>query len=118
MDALNDVMGFDHVVLSDGRGNVRRVDVDSSALDGLHVDDMRLPDGWELLDGFSGQHGYDGPVMHESEFIGGGLERYIRANAGLYVAVIVWGDAAPECREDGDVIDGWAVAFRPLATNE
>lgn len=115
MDALNDVMGFDYVVLSDGRGHVHPTDVDAPALDGLYDDDMQLADGWELLGGFSGQHGYDGPVMHESEFIGGGMERHIRSNAGLYVALIVWGD--PGCPEVGDEVVGWAVAFRPLGTN-
>lgn len=118
METLNDVMEFDHVVLSDGRGNVRRTGVDAPALDGLHVADMWLDEGWELLDGFSGQHGYGGPVMHESEFIGGGMERHVRANAGLYVSLIVWDDPDPEWPEEGDQIVGWAVAFRPLGTNE
>lgn len=45
--------------------------------------------GWEVLSGYSGQHGYSGPVMHQSEFIGGGLEGRIRKEPGYWVALTV-----------------------------
>lgn len=43
---------------------------------------------WELLDGYSGQQSYGGPVMHPSEFIGGGMARDILDQPGVYVAVV------------------------------
>jgi hypothetical protein len=62
-----------------------------------------------LLDGFSGQYGYSGPIMHPSEFIGGGMERHIRETPGLYVAVVVT-DLDVDDGDDDAV--GWAVAYR------
>ena len=64
--------------------------------------------GWDgLLEGFTGQYGYRGPIMHESEGIGGGLESYILENPGWYCAVVV---------NDGDSEDyepcGWAIAYK------
>lgn len=64
--------------------------------------------GWDgLLTGFTGQYCYRGPIMHESEVIGGGIERYILENPGWYCAVVV---------NDGDSEDyepcGWAIAYK------
>jgi hypothetical protein len=53
-------------------------------------DDELDSDRWELLDGYSGQYGYSGPVMHPSEFIGGGMARDILATPGTYVAVAAY----------------------------
>ncbi len=64
--------------------------------------------GWDgLLTGFTGQYAYNGPCMHESEYVGGGLERYILENPGWYcVTAITDGDS-----EDSDLC-GWAVAYK------
>lgn len=62
--------------------------------------------GWNLLTGYTGQCGYNGPVMHPSEYIGGGMERDILANPGWYVVTAVMGD------EDYEPY-GWAVAYLP-----
>jgi hypothetical protein len=63
---------------------------------------------WTLLDGYSGQDGYSGPIMHDAEFIGGALERDILATPGVYVVI-----AAYWVNEE-DTTDwtpeGWAVA--------
>lgn len=45
-------------------------------------------DRWELLDGYSGQQGYSGPIMHASELIGGGMARDILDTPGIYVALV------------------------------
>jgi hypothetical protein len=45
---------------------------------------------WELLDGYSGQDRYAGPIMHDSEFIGGGMARDILDQPGVYVAVAAY----------------------------
>ena len=68
--------------------------------------------GWDgLLTGFTGQYCYRGPIMHESEVIGGGIERYILENPGWYCAVVV---NVPE--EDSDTyngnVAGWAIAYK------
>jgi len=69
---------------------------------------------WELLEGFTGQHGYSGPIMHESEYIGGGLAAHILSHPGHYVVVSVDG-WLPESNDDevSSVSVGWAVAFKP-----
>lgn len=106
--SLAEAMDFDHVVT---------VAPDGTVLDGpdlltpeLFVDsdgtEIFMPgdEPWELLRGYSGQHGYSGPVNHSSEVIGGGLERDILARPGYYVAIVARTDDDPA---------GWAVAFHP-----
>lgn len=118
MGTLNDLMSFGHVVFSDGKGNVYGDHIHATEIvyqelddDGQCIDDKIhcLPEGWETLSGFTGQYSYNGPVMHPSEYIGGGLERYIRENAGYYVALVVDGIGGPD-DEDNNI--GWAVAFK------
>src|SRR5262245_35140668 len=56
-------------------------DVHDMLIDGiLHAESL----WWEALTGYTGQYGYRGPVMHASEFVGGRLERDIRATPGVY----------------------------------
>ena len=62
-------------------------------------DDHSLETGWELLTGFSGQYSYNGPGMHASEYIGGGLAQHILDTTGLYT--VLYGD------------DCWYVAHKP-----
>ena len=135
MKSLNDLMEFGRVVRSDGAGNVSDSDVPDSVQYGapemvyvlldsdgqairrpgesdFHIVD--LPDDWTLLTGFTGQYGYSGALMHQSEFIGGGLERHIRENAGYYVAVIVDGLVDDPTGEVKTEPDSWAVAFKEL----
>lgn len=92
---LNDITEFDcpFVVHSDG--------------DVTNTPDMQAPEvfddescnsNWELLSGFTGQYGYNGPMMHPSEYIGGALAKHILSTPGVYCAV-----ADP----DGE---GWYVA--------
>jgi hypothetical protein len=53
--------------------------------------------GWEPERGWTGQDRYSGPLMHASEFVGGGLARHILETPGVWVAVSV------EClRDDPD----------------
>lgn len=123
---LNTIMEFDHVVRVDGDGNVSDVDVpffapevvvetdaDGSIL-GEHEAEMLRSiraQGWDLLTGFTGQYSYNGPIMHSSEYIGGGLEKHILANPGYYVTVVVAVDL-------DDPSPGWAVAYRPLTEED
>ena len=114
-DTLNAEMEFGSVIYSHGDGTVsdartmRGPDVYTDELeDGTWVEEA-LDEPWELLDGFSGQHGYSGPIMHASEYISGGLARHILETAGFYVATVVM---PMPLDEDDDVdSDEWAVAY-------
>lgn len=134
-ESLNETMQAGHAVRVHPGGRV------ADAPDGVYVPEgayvheegaepVLEADGWELMTGYSGQHGYTGPVMHNSEYIGGGLERDIRERPGLYVALVVdhvgvgetvcHGCGAPEgewcvdgCDADRETLtEGWVVAFR------
>lgn len=101
---LNDIMEIDHVieVQSDG-GIIARPDIFAPELYDGDLDSTT----WELLDGYTGQQG-GGSIMHNSESIGGRMERDIRENPGVYVAVVcTWLDAE---EDDEDTVEGWAVA--------
>lgn len=52
--------------------------------------------GWKAVSGASGQHDYGGPVFHESEYVGGGLEDSMRERGGTYMAVSVNDDETDE----------------------
>lgn len=118
---LNDMMQIDHVI------RVREGGVIDAGVTGvwapeIHVgtdEDGQITDaderqmiedaeaqGWTLLTGWTGQYSYNGPIMHASEYIGGGLETHIRETPGLYCAVVV------ETDDDRDDAAGWAVAYR------
>jgi len=90
---LNDIMQFDLIVRVAEDGTITEPrDIHIYAeLDVMPngEDDFSISEGWELLKGFTGQYGYNGPVMHPSEFIGGGLERHIRETPGYYVTLVV-----------------------------
>jgi hypothetical protein len=67
---------------------------------------------WEFVDGFSGQYGYSGPVMHPSEFLGGGMARYVLETPGIYCVVGVY----DMNDDDGDTaLYGWALVTIPDA---
>lgn len=108
--ALYTIMSFDHVVeiMPDG-SLIERPDIYAPEVCDDHCSNDVIVDGWRddewsLLNGFSGQYGYSGPCMHDSEFIGGGLARHILETPGIYVAVIV------KCLCDDTECESWAVA--------
>lgn len=119
---LNALMEFDHVIRVHADGTVTEprdvhapeiyVDTDGDgsilAEHDREMIAMVKRQGWALMDGYSGQQGYSGPIMHPSEFIGGGLERDIMATPGDYVALVV------ETNDDDDELAGWAVARRDV----
>jgi hypothetical protein len=137
---ITDLMGFDHVVavMPDGRvidtdEGFNHLDVHAPEVvidydgpfaeaqiskehDDAMVENLR-EQGWEVLSGYSGQYQYAGPIMHASEFIGGGLEERIREEPGYWVALTVDihpSEDDPEHEENGgsgesDYV-GWIVA--------
>jgi hypothetical protein len=109
MARLTDFMEFDRVIRV--HGDSRLTDEPGAYApevhyqgDGSSEDDLWVSSGWELLNGYSRQYGYAGPVMHPSEFIGGRMELDILDEPGVYVAVVV------SCDDGEDA--GWAVARR------
>jgi hypothetical protein len=127
-DNLNQVMEFDHVVEVHADGSV--TDSEESPYfelsyyltdpeTGLWEFQSSIPEGWELMTGYTGQYGYNGPCMHASEYIGGRMARDILETPGLYVALIVESDCGyteEHCNdEDGCQCEpeGWAVAYKP-----
>lgn len=132
---LNRKMEFDHpvMVLPNGDGDVSdapagiyapesTIDVDDNA---QIVGDAEARwrasvevDGWEVFtNGYSGQYGYRGPIMHASEFIGGHLADDIMARPGIYVAVTVEVSCPHDETAGCDCEDepaGWAVLRRDL----
>jgi len=106
---LNDIMEFGRVIEVHEDGSITDAPAGIYA-PGLMNDELESGE-WEMLDGFSGQDRYSGPIMHNSEYIGGAMERYIRESPGIYVALVSY-----YCSEDGgggefeDDAEGWAVA--------
>lgn len=113
---LNGIMEIDHVVRVNDDGTVS----DQPDIYAPELHDGTVSDGWTLMDGYSAQYGYSGPVMHASEYIGGRLAADILATPGVYVAVANYAttpddaddadDATDPDDEAPDDIDGWAVA--------
>lgn len=137
--SLNETMQFDHVVRVNEHGRVSEPrDVRGPEGAYVHTEgaepelEQRPGGGWSMLSSWTRQYSYNGPVMHNSEFIGGGLEEHIRQTPGYYVALYVShvGTGETACAEcgaesgewctdncEGDretLIDGWVVAFREL----
>ncbi len=89
--SLNDRMEMDHVVQVLEDGSV----IDRNDLYGPEVYDDTVEEPWTLLTGFTGQYGYNGPAMHSSEYVGGGLERHILENPGYYVTLMDYSEENP-----------------------
>lgn len=110
--ALSDRMEFDHVIRVDDDGTVTdgpdNVHAPSVYMDAGTLDAEPDGEGWYLLSGYTGQYGYNGPVMHSSEFIGGGLADDILSEPGIYAAVVVY--AMDDDDDETDNIAGWAIA--------
>lgn len=107
-DNLNAVMEFDHVIIVEEGGIVHTEQTGEHAPDLL---DGELSDSaWSLLNGYSGQYGYSGPIMHPSEFVGGRMADDILSAPGFYVVIA-------DYPGDGEEPDGWAVAFKPVPTD-
>lgn len=118
-DNLNDVMEFDHVIRVHDDGTVTHepgvyapavwfysasdAETNNPSID--HGTGTR----WELLNGYSGQDRNAGPIMHDDEYIGGGMADDLLSKPGVYVAVEIRDlDADRDAGDDDSV--GWAVA--------
>lgn len=111
IDSLSEIMDFDHVVRVHEDGSVS--DEPNLFAPGLYGDEATGEEwidgsGWEFFSiGYTGQYGYSGPIMHNSELLSGALAYDILATPGVYVSCYVkWLDAE---NEDTDTIEGWAI---------
>lgn len=105
---LNEIMDFDSVVeVKDNGQIVYRPDEYAPEL----LDEQIDSDEWEFFStGYTGQHGYRGPIMHNSEFIGGRLESDILSTPGVYVAVVAsWTPGEEDDPDEGTILEGWAI---------
>ena len=125
---LNLMTEFDNVFYSDGKGHLTKApDVSEPYEWPTYYGDDEVTDeelfadivsqGWTPLKGFSGQWGYNGPVMHVSEFIGVGcgMHCYILETEGYYVCVPVEAlEKDPDTGEwePGSMAAGWALLYR------
>jgi endonuclease YncB( thermonuclease family) len=102
---------FDHVFRVGEDGSI------SDAPESLYApelhDEELYGDGWEFFSaGYTGQYGYNGPIMHNSEQMGGQLERDVLATPGDYAMVVAYW--SPEDGDDSEetIAEGWAVVRR------
>lgn len=113
---LEDMMEFDHVIRVHEDGTIS----EPGGFWAPEFYDSRCFDkSWTMLTGYTGQYLYSGPVMHDSEYIGGGLAEDILDTPGVYVAVTHTYTAEcehpTEC-ECEDVQEGWGIAFQEWHT--
>ena len=117
-----DSQEFDHVFRVTANGVIEEPDYIGPDL--YHDDKEDIVDNgapmssseWTALTGYTGQYGYDGAVMHSSEYIGGRLaEDIISLSAGgdLGGMPLVWVVTSVELLDDDDVV-GWAVLYREM----
>jgi hypothetical protein len=114
---LSDAMEFDHPIRVHDDGSIS--DIENFYAPDMHDGEIESNTGWRLITGWSGQYSYSGPVMHNSEYIGGALAKHILSTPGIWVAVVcTWLAGECSCYADGynscetDVTDGWGLCFR------
>lgn len=113
---LSEFMEFDRVIRSNGDGTFEHVpgvyapEVNLIETESGTWELEELSGGWTFLIGFSGQDGYGGPLLHTSEYIGGGLAEHIAKVPGLYAVVAAF--PLPLDDDDDSDPDSWVVVYR------
>lgn len=135
-EALSKIADFDHIfaVLPDGTVADTEGGVPLSTVYGLHAPDAHEPDvhattltygdaTWSLpLSGLTGQYGYSGPWLHDSEMIVGGVAERVLSTPGLWVAIYATFDCDDDDHQIGTgdhdecdtITEGWTLAHRPF----
>jgi hypothetical protein len=86
---LNEIMEFDHVIVVHEDGSITDAPNERKYWAPELLDQELDSSDWEFFSaGYTGQDSYSGPIMDDSEFIAGQLERDIRETPGVYTAVI------------------------------
>ena len=119
-DQLAAAMDFDHIVVVTARGHLLEAVGGGSAPDVLDPDNNATtisgyPE-WALITaGLTGQHGYRGPWLHDSEILAGGVATRVFEHAaehggGYYVALY----ATYSCEECG----GAGLVYKPFGPGD
>ena len=102
---------FDHVFTVTDTGEIVDGPAGVYAPDVWHDDDedviVSSRERWSALTGYTGQYGYNGAVLHASEYFGGGLARDVLATPGTYVVVVV--SVLPDDDDPEPEPAGWTV---------
>lgn len=115
--SLNDLMEFDHVIEVHKDGTITEPDYRSNPAVNPELNDgvldQMLGESWRLV-GNSRQQG-GGQIMHDSEFIGGGLADMILESPGLYVVIACTWACNEDHEHDGcdNIMEGWGLAHLP-----
>lgn len=105
--ALRDMESFDHPFRVTDAGTIVD-DVRNVWAPEVFDEEVSPANVWEPITGYSGQDSYSGPVMHNSEYLGGGMLRDMLERPGVYVCVACyWADVAGITGEDDPTIEGW-----------
>lgn len=114
-DNLSRVMEFDHVIAVGAGGQVYEGIQHKHAPDAFNADPYSNNlEGWELLSGYTGQHGYDGPWMHDSETISGRMVDDVLDRPGYYTAIYASYPDEDEPETGQTYEEGWAIAYKPF----
>jgi len=113
-DTLSPAVEFDHPFRVLGRGIItNRTEFYAPE---MILDEEIQGSGWEFVNGYSGQDRYSGPIMHNSEYLGGGMARDVLASPGVYVLMVAhWTPEDGEREDDPDGPydwEGWALLKR------
>lgn len=105
--SLDSWIEFDAPFRITPNGNGTAIIESAQAIAPDSIDGELTDDRWSYFThGYSGQYGYDGPIMHPSEFVGGRLAHDIIAEAGIYCLVTDYDD---DGENDDRQPNGWAV---------
>lgn len=104
-DNLNDLVMFDSafIVTNSGIETVTSLYV-TTVYNDDETDIYIESNEWEALTGYTGQHGYNGAVLHASETLSAGLAEDVLADVGGIYAVTVVEDM-----DDPENPAGWCV---------
>lgn len=123
-DELNAAIEFDTCFIVNDDGTVENSGNHAPDVWGCQgqADPDVSDEGWEFFSrGYTGQHGYSGPEMHQSEFLGGRLAEDILTTPGEYALAIVYYECDEDCQHlwpDGEEscgdmhIESWVVLNR------
>ncbi len=111
---LSNLMEFDHVIAIGPDGEAYE-GVSKHAPDCFNVDPYHTSiEGWELMTGYTNQHGYNGPWMHDSEQLSGRMADDVLDRPGYYVAVYASYPDEDEPESGQTYEEGWAIAYKPF----
>ena len=104
-DTLNSLVEFDSAFIVTSEGIESAHEVYVPPVQNADVGDIYIESNkWEALTGYTGQHGYNGAVLHASETLSAGLAEDVLADVGGIYAVTVVEDM-----DDPEYPAGWCV---------